>query len=360
MKRSAPPRIQPRWVAASAAGTLLVGSLLTPALAGQPPAEDPITFVSLADVADANDRAVMTGRNLNRELPAVEEPPPVAAIAAPAAPAAPLTVVAADLTPSKLTSSGIPSVALKAYKRATKRINSADSQCHMRWELLAAIGRIESNHGRSGDSVMTVTGEAMPPVLGPVLDGAGPVALIRDTDGGLLDGDTEFDRAVGPMQFIPSTWVNIARDGDKDGKKNPHDIDDASLAAAAYLCAGKGDLRDAEDLAYNIYRYNRSDSYVQLVLKVMEAYGANPPRVVADSPVPPSPTPTPTVAAKSPAPASTPKPSPKPTASTSPKPSASSTPTPTVSSSPSSTPSEPTSSSSPTPTATPSVGESTP
>jgi len=350
-----PFRLQPRWVAASAAGTLLVGSLLAPAVAKQPPTEDQITFVALADVADANDRAVATGRNLSRPEP-VEEPPPAAVIAAPAAPAAPLAVEAADLTPSKLTASGIPSVALKAYKRASKRINSADSQCHMRWELLAAIGRIESNHGRSGASVMTVTGEAMPPVLGPVLDGAGPVALIRDTDGGVMDGDKEFDRAVGPMQFIHSTWVNIARDGDKDGKKNPHDIDDAALAAAAYLCAGKGDLRDAEDLAYNIYRYNHSDSYVELALKVMEAYGATPPRVVADAPVPPSPTPT--VAATSPKPASTPKPSPKPTASpsTSPSPSGSTTPKP----SPTTSSPEPTPTVTSTPDPTETAGEPLP
>ena len=83
MNRSPLLRLQPRWVAASAAGTLLVGSLLAPALAIQPPAEDPITFVALADVADANDRAVMTGRNLNRAPVEVEEPPPAAAIAAP-------------------------------------------------------------------------------------------------------------------------------------------------------------------------------------------------------------------------------------------------------------------------------------
>ena len=47
VNRSPLLRLQPRWVAASAAGTLLVGSLLAPALAIQPPAEDPITTVNV-------------------------------------------------------------------------------------------------------------------------------------------------------------------------------------------------------------------------------------------------------------------------------------------------------------------------
>ena len=46
-----------------------------------------------------------------------------------------------------------------------------------------------------------------------------------------------YDRAVGPMQFIPSTWSVIGVDGDNDGKRNPQDIDDAALATAVYLCS---------------------------------------------------------------------------------------------------------------------------
>ena len=63
-----------------------------------------------------------------------------------------------------------------------------------------------------------------------------------DTDAGQYDNDTRFDRAVGPMQFIPSTWSVVGVDGDSDGTRNPQDIDDAALATAVYLCSGDDDL----------------------------------------------------------------------------------------------------------------------
>src|SRR5687767_9098537 len=62
-------------------------------------------------------------------------------------------------------------------------------------------------------------------------------ASIVDTDGGVLDGDARWDRAVGPMRFIPSTWQLVGRDGNGDGIADPFSIDDAALSAAAYLCA---------------------------------------------------------------------------------------------------------------------------
>ena len=89
---------------------------------------------------------------------------------------------------------------------------------------------------------MTADGVVHPAILGPRLTGHGATSRIDDTDAGLLDGDQRFDRAVGPMQFIPSTWTVVGVDADGDGRRDPQDIDDASLATAVYLCSGTDDL----------------------------------------------------------------------------------------------------------------------
>ncbi|MDN5895741.1 MAG: lytic murein transglycosylase [Nocardioides sp.] len=82
----------------------------------------------------------------------------------------------------------------------------------------------------------------------------------------------KFDRAVGPMQFIPSTWSVVGVDADSDGKRNPQDIDDAALAAAVYLCSGDDNLSTPAGQKAAIYRYNHSNSYVDLVRSITEAY----------------------------------------------------------------------------------------
>ncbi|NUT53150.1 MAG: lytic transglycosylase domain-containing protein, partial [Saccharothrix sp.] len=153
---------------------------------------------------------------------------------------------------------------MTAYRTAADTLASTDPGCHVPWTLLAAIGRVESDHGRYGGSVLATDGVSRPEIIGVPLDGKGPVAAIHDTDGGRLDGDTTWDRAVGPMQFIPSTWAWAGRDGDGDGRQNPHDLDDAALAAGDYLCTG-ADLRDGDAMDAAILRYNPSDYYVALV-----------------------------------------------------------------------------------------------
>ncbi|WP_236792592.1 lytic transglycosylase domain-containing protein [Amycolatopsis sp. GM8] len=159
---------------------------------------------------------------------------------------------------------GIPESALSAYHRAEQELARQAPNCHISWSLLAAIGRIESNHARGGR--VDVNGTTVTPILGPILDGVG-VAAIPDTDGGRYDGDTTWDRAVGPMQFIPSTWVRYASDG-----ANPNNIYDAALAAGKYLCSGGGDLRDPRQRAEAVFRYNHSDTYVRTVLLWADAY----------------------------------------------------------------------------------------
>lgn len=173
---------------------------------------------------------------------------------------------------STSTTSAIPSAALAAYQRAETVINKADAGCHLPWQLIAAIGRVESNHGRANGNVLGADGISRPGVLGKALDGTHGTSLISDTDGGSYDGDSRFDKAVGPMQFIPSTWSTVGVDADGDGQRNPQDIDDAALAAAVYLCSGDDDLSTTAGQKTAVYRYNHSDSYVATVLSVMDSY----------------------------------------------------------------------------------------
>ncbi len=168
--------------------------------------------------------------------------------------------------------SDIPSLALAAYQRAASVLATADPDCGLRWELVAALGRVESDHGRHAGSTLNGKGVAKPAIFGPRLDGRGATARLRDSDAGELDQDRRFDRAVGPLQFIPSTWSVVGVDADSDGDRNPQDIDDAALAAAVYLCAGSEDLGTDEGRREAVHRYNHSDAYVDLVLRVMDSY----------------------------------------------------------------------------------------
>ncbi len=167
---------------------------------------------------------------------------------------------------------GIPSAALAAYQRAETVINSADKTCNVSWQLIAGIGRVESNHGRYGGNTLNNEGVATPGIYGIPLNGSRNTAVIRDTDAGQFDNDLEFDRAVGPMQFIPSTWSVVGVDADGDGMRNPQDIDDAALGTAVYLCSGNDNLATEAGQRAALYRYNHSQSYVNLVLQITEAY----------------------------------------------------------------------------------------
>src|SRR6478672_1966550 len=167
---------------------------------------------------------------------------------------------------------GIPAAALAAYQRAAQIIDSADKGCNIDWTLVAAIGRVESNHGRYGGNTLDSNGVSRPGIYGIPLDGSNGTSKITDTDAGQYDNDPQYDRAVGPMQFIPSTWSVVGVDGDSDGKRNPQDIDDAALATAVYLCCGNEDLSTTDGQKSAVYRYNHSQEYVDLVLSIMRAY----------------------------------------------------------------------------------------
>ena len=269
----------------------------------------------------------------------------------------------------RLLTGTIPRPAYEAYVAAANRVAATDPACRLPWQLLAGIGRVESNHGRLGaGGAVTGAGTVVPPIFGPVLDGSGGFAAIADTDAGRLDGDPVHDRAVGPMQFLPGTWARYGVDGNGDGVSDPQNLVDAALAAGHYLCTAGGDLGTPAGERTAVLAYNHSDAYANLVLALPAAYTGAPPgtapaQVVAASlPAPAAPAPEPTTgAAPAPVPAppstppstppATPTPTPTPTPTATPTPAPTPTPSPTGTTCP--TPS-PTPSSAPSPTGTPS------
>ena len=148
------------------------------------------------------------------------------------------------------------------------------------WSVVAGIGKVESNHGRLGGAELQDDGTVSPPIIGVALDGSGDTQEIRDTDGGLYDNDGVYDRAVGPMQFIPQTWVSVGMDADRNGVADPHDIDDAIPSAAAYLCGAGGG--DPARLRQAIWTYNHSWQYVDEVLAWATRYATLTPAGPAD------------------------------------------------------------------------------
>ncbi|MEU7468022.1 lytic transglycosylase domain-containing protein [Streptomyces sp. NPDC044984] len=173
------------------------------------------------------------------------------------------------LTRDLRSQSGIPATVLRAYRAAETSVGRTDPGCRLPWELLAAIGKVESGQARGG--AVDRNGTTRGRITGPPLNGRG-FALIRDTDGGAHDGDTVYDRAVGPMQFLPSTWARWGTDGNGDGRADPNNVFDAALAAGHYLCAGDRDLGRAADLDRAILSYNHSRPYLRLVRYWLDFY----------------------------------------------------------------------------------------
>ncbi|WP_243855071.1 lytic transglycosylase domain-containing protein [Diaminobutyricimonas sp. TR449] len=171
---------------------------------------------------------------------------------------------------STAVSTGIPARALAAYAGAQLRLIDEQPDCGIGWNTLAGIGKIESGHGSHGGASVATDGQVAPEIRGIQLDGSAS-ARINDSDGGALDGDSEWDRAVGPMQFIPDTWKRWGADGNGDTVADPHQIDDAALTAARYLCAA-GDLLQPDTWRTAILSYNHSEEYVANVADAANGY----------------------------------------------------------------------------------------
>ncbi|KAA0022569.1 lytic transglycosylase domain-containing protein [Antrihabitans cavernicola] len=201
-----------------------------------------------ANIADAATPAAL--------LAAAPAPAPVAP-PAPTGPQLPTSIAESPI--------GVPTINVAAYKAAEHTLAVQNPNCHMPWNLIAGIGRVEST--QANDGKVDAAGNMLDPIYGPILDGSlGGNNVVMDTDGGALDGNATYDRAVGPMQFLPETWKKYGADGNGDGKIDPQNIFDAALTTGKYLCDGNLDMRDLAQQSKAILRYNNSMAYVANVM----------------------------------------------------------------------------------------------
>jgi membrane-bound lytic murein transglycosylase B len=177
---------------------------------------------------------------------------------------------------------GIPRRALQGYAGAAIVSTEKQPDCHLGWNTLAGIGWVESHHGTIFGGGIQPDGRTSDLIIGVPLDGEG-FQEIADTDAGAVDGDTEWDRAVGPMQFVPATWAAWAAEANGDGIPDIHNIDDSSLSAAEYLCYSGGDLGTEEGWRTAISGYNESAAYLDDVLEHADRYARAAGGVPADS-----------------------------------------------------------------------------
>lgn len=260
-----------RRTASVGVGAALVGAMILGAATSS--AHDGAIPVAAAPEAPVEVAAVAAGQ----PVALLGFAPPAAQTAAPSV--APQFRIAADLPSGPL---GIPGVVLQAYKLAANRVASESGACKLPWFLLAGIGRIESNHASNGS--VDQYGTTINPIAGPVLDGSlAGNQVIRDTDGGRVDGDASHDRAMGPMQFIPSTWAAWGSDANGDGKADPNNVFDATYSAGRYLCSGVTDIMADGHKVAAVMRYNHSVEYAENVLAWAAAYATG---VMPTNPIP--------------------------------------------------------------------------
>ena len=195
-------------------------------------------------------------------------PPPLSS--APAAPGY-TGLIDPDWAESTAEATGIPELALLAYAGAVVRSAEVYPDCGIGWNTLAAIGLVESDHGRHDGSSIGADFAVSPPIFGVVLDG-GDTEHIPDSDGGSVDGISDYDRAVGPMQLIPQTWASWPSDGNGDGVADPQNIADAAIASANHMCRASGGMKSAEGWRAGIASYNSGNDYLSKVADAAQEY----------------------------------------------------------------------------------------
>jgi membrane-bound lytic murein transglycosylase B len=169
---------------------------------------------------------------------------------------------------------GVPIVAMTAYADAELLLDAEQPGCHIGWNTLAGIGWIESQHGTIGGRTLLANGYSSTTIVGPALNGVGYAAIRATPASTAWHGDPTWDHAVGPLQFLSSTWNRWGADGDGDGVADPRDINDAALAAARYLCADGHNLSTPAGWTAAVLSYNHQMAYVDDVANAANTYAA--------------------------------------------------------------------------------------
>ena len=181
----------------------------------------------------------------------------------------------ADSVVSGASTNGIPAPALAAYQRGAQIINAADKSCNIPWELIAAIGRVESDHGRYGGNTLTEDGVSKPGIYGIALNGKNGTQAINDTDGGQLDKDTGLRPRGRPDAVHP---LDLAGRQGRRRRRRPAQPPGHGRRLPGHRASTSAPARTtcppAQGQEAAVYRYNHSQDYVNLVLRIMEAYSS--------------------------------------------------------------------------------------
>ena len=161
----------------------------------------------------------------------------------------------------------LPADVLGAYGLA---VAAAPPRCHLEVPVLAAVGQVES--GNLSGRLLGADHVVRPGLFGPTA--AGTAYAVPDTDAGQWDRDATWDRAVGPMMLLPSTWRAAGVDLDGDGRRDPQDVYDAAGAVMVYLCSQHRDLATPGGLRAALLSFRRSPAYVDAVLGWKVAFEA--------------------------------------------------------------------------------------
>lgn len=173
-------------------------------------------------------------------------------------------------------STGIPPVVKSAYVAAQSYLASSDPSCHLSWADLAAIGQLESGQAQWDGTRLAPNGDTYPVILGPPLDGSGGTAVLASPGGSLFDGGGPYERAIGPMQLLPATWLSVAPMLPPGMARDPSNVFSAATAAGIYLCraAGPQGLQSPSGLQRAYQSYNHSRSYVLGAMSLARHFGA--------------------------------------------------------------------------------------